>query len=90
MRFLLSFSWEIIKHLRPSGAKPALTVREVVDPGLVFPVNHGIFCPGSLGDGWVFLLPPHLDTGKILFPGALDRTMARQSPAPHIIRHTAV
>ena len=74
----------------PFGRKPALTVRTVVDPGLVSPVNYGISRPGSLGDGWIFLLPPPLDTGRILFPGALDRTLVRQSPAPHIIRHTAV
>ena len=72
------------------GGELALAVRAVVDPSLVSPVDPGIFCPGSLSDGWIFLLPPPSDSGRILLPGTLDRTLTGQSLAPHIIRCTAV
>ena len=86
----LSFRLHWLNWGRPFGCKPALTVRAAVDSSLVSPANHGIFCPGPLDDGRIFLVSPPLDTGRLLFSGTLDRTLAGQSPAPHIIRHTAV
>ncbi len=79
---VLSFRLHQHNWRLPFGCKTALTARAVVDPSLVSPVNPGIFRHRSLGGGGIFLLLPPLYTGRILFPGALDRTLAQFCRAP--------
>lgn len=79
------------QHRRmPLGSKTAFVVFTIADPGFIAPVDDSVLFLGALSYGGIFLLFPPLDAGKILFPGALHRTLAAQAPAPHIVAGTSV
>ena len=68
------------------GGKAPLIVFTIADPSLVCPIYNSILLLCTLNYGRVFFLFPPLDTRRILFPRTFYRTLATQSPAPHIIR----
>ena len=68
------------------GGKASLIVFTIADSCLVCPIYTSIFRLSPLSYGWVFLPFPPLDTGGVLLSGSFYRTLAAQTPAPHIIR----
>lgn len=57
---------------------------------LIRPVDLCIFFRCRLPDCRIFLFFPPLDALRILLPRTLDRTLAGQAPAPHIVRCTSL
>ena len=70
----------------PLGRKAPLIVFTIADPCLVCPIDRSFFHLSPLGYGWVFFPLPPLDTCRVLLSGTLYRTLAAQTPAPHIVR----
>ena len=72
----------------PFGGKAPFYRFTVTDACLVSPIDDRLFFFGPFQNPWIFLLFPPLDTLRILFHGALRRTLAAYPPAFHIVGYT--
>ena len=82
----LSFGFHRQHRRTAFRRKAALYDFTVAYAGLICPIDVRILCFRTPCNSGIFLTFPPLDTRRILFSGALRRTLAAHAPALHVVR----